>query len=300
MKKEALLVLAIGILLSQITIIIFWSDAKYLTLVNVVLLLVALTGFAHRNFEKQFTKDVFTAMASGMSAEIITGKDLETLPAPVQNYLRYVGVVGKPKITNARITFTGQMREKGNTWFNFTSEQYNFFKQPARFFFMKATIKGLPTYGYHSYKNKTARMQIKLLSIFPVADLKGVEMFPTETVTFFNDMCLFAPSALIDSRITWEDLNNHSAKASFTNEGTSISATLYFNEEGQLINFVSHDRYSVAEMKTFPFSTPVGAYKMINGYHLPTYGEGVWHYPEGAFVYGKFKVKNILYNVSEL
>ena len=54
------------------------------------------------------------------------------------------------------------------------------------------------------------------------------------------------------------------------------------------------------EMKTFPFSTPIRNYKIINGLHLPTYGEAIWNYPEGDFMYGKFHLKSVEYNVSKL
>jgi hypothetical protein len=161
---------------------------------------------------------------------------------------------------------------------------------------MKAKVKGLPTIGYHSYKDGNAGMLIKLLSLFPLVHINGQELYRTETVTFFNDLCLFAPAGLIDDRITWEEIDEVSAKATFTTNGAEISAVLYFNQRGQLVNFISEDRISIAEMKTFPFSTPVKNYQNINGYYLPTYGEAVWHYPNGKFVYGKFKVKEILYN----
>lgn len=32
-------------------------------------------------------------------------------------------------------------------------------------------------------------------------------------------------------------------------------------------------------------------------FNLPTYGEAVWHYPEGEFAYGKFTLENVQYNV---
>lgn len=137
-------------------------------------------------------------------------------------------------------------------------------------------------------------MLIKPLSLFVVVDIKGKEMYPTETVTLFNDLCLFAPAALIDISITWKAIDERSAKATFTTNGTSISAVLYFNETGQLINFISNDRYSVSEMKTFPFSTPTKNYKNIDGYNLPTYGEAIWQYPDG-----KFELKKIEYNVTK-
>ena len=111
-------------------------------------------------------------------------------------------------------------------------------------------------------------------------------------------MCLFAPAALIDSRIQWEAIDALTAKATFTNKNISISAVLYFNEEGQLINFDSNDRMAVSDKQTVPFSTPASKYENINGYHLPTYGEAIWHYPDGDFVYGKFNIKSIAYNVA--
>jgi hypothetical protein len=191
------------------------------------------------------------------------------------------------------------MREKGNDWFKFTSEQFNFIDSPTRLFFMKAKVKGLSTHGYHAYKKEDASILIKVLSLFPVVDIRAKEMYPTETVTYFNDLCLFAPSALIDKRISWKLIDKLSVKAIFTNNKTSISAILSFNEKGQLVNFISEDRYSIDDMKTYPFSTPVNKYKSIYGYNLPTYGEATWQYPEGKFVYGEFNLKSIEYNVSQ-
>ena len=30
-----------------------------------------------------------------------------------------------------------------------------------------------------------------------------------------------------------------------------------------------------------------------------TYGEAIWDYPDGAFVYGKFRLKDVVYNALE-
>lgn len=85
----------------------------------------------------------------------------------------------------------------------------------------------------------------------------------------------------------------------FNNEGFEIKAILKFNEKGQLINFISDDRYAIADMKRYRFSTPVRDYKSMNGINVITYREAVWHYPDGEFVYRKFYLKSIEYNVSE-
>jgi len=67
-----------------------------------------------------------------------------------------------------------------------------------------------------------------------------------------------------------------------------------------LINFISDDRYAVNEMKQYRFSTPVKNYAQIDGRNIMQYGETVWHYPDGEFDHGKFTLKSIKYNVTEM
>ena len=50
-------------------------------------------------------------------------------------------------------------------------------------------------------------------------------------------------------------------------------------------------------MHQVPFSTPFSEYKKQNGYNLMSYGEAIWHYPEGNFIYGKFNLNDVRYNV---
>ncbi len=288
----------VAVIISQILIFIFWKDAKFGTIANIIILMVGIVSWASNNFESTYKKDVAKSFSSiPKTFEVVKERDLAHLPKPVQNYLNYVGVVGRPKVHSFKITFEGEMRDKGKDWFTFTSEQYNFIKDPTRLFFIKAKVKGLPTTGYHDYKDGEASMLIKVLSLVPVVDIDGPEMFKAETVTFFNDLCLFAPSALVDESIRWETIDEQSARAFFNNNGVTVSAILYVNEKGQLVNFVSNDRYSIEGMSPFPFSTPIKNYQEINGRIVPTYGETIWHYPDGEFVYGKFRLKSIEYNV---
>jgi len=298
MKRESWpLVAIIAVVLSQILILFYWQDARFGTIANVIIAGVAISSFVAIAFANTYRRDVrASSSAAQVETRIIREEDLDHLPAPVQKYLRYVGVVGKTRVQDFRIVFEGDMRGRDQDWFPFTSEQFNFIPSPTRLFFMKARVKGLPAAGYHRYKNGNASMRVKVLSLFPVVHIDDPALYPTETVTFFNDLCLFAPAGLIDRRITWEPIDHLTARATFTTRGTSISAELYFNDQGQLVNFVSEDRIAIDEMKTFPFSTPVKDYQKINGLNLPTYGEAVWHYPDGAFVYGKFRLQSVDYN----
>ena len=302
LKKESWPYIAIvAAVISQILIITVWKDAKFGTILNITILFVAIASWATYHFEMEFKADVkrHIAQTDFSNNDLLTEADIASLPTPVQKYIRYTGAVNKPKAKNMKIVFDGEMRDKGKDFFKFNSVQYNFFDEPARLFFMKAKMYGTPVPGYHCYQNERATMQIKLLGLFNVVNIKGTEMNKAETVTVFNDMCLMAPAALIDKRIEWTSIDSLSAKATFTNGVNKITAILYFNEQGQLINFISDDRYAIGDMKQYRFSTPVKEYTQMNGGNIWKYGETIWHYPDGEFVYGKFTLKSIEYNVAE-
>jgi hypothetical protein len=287
-----------AVLISQLLIVGAWQDAKLGTIPNLILFLVAMAGVTNWKFERTYKKDVEAALGRTASVKnsLFEENDMEHLPSLVKKYLRYTGVVGKPKVSSMRMVFDGEMRSRKKSWFRFRSEQHNFFGDPTRLFFMKAQLFGMKVPGYHAYKNGLATMQIKLFGLFPVVNVSGKDLDKGETVTLFNDLCLFAPAALIDKRIKWEAVDNESVKAILTNKDITVSAVLYFIETGQLTNFVSDDRYETGDKQYYRFSTPVRSYKNINGYNLPTYGETVWHYPQGDFTYGRFNLKSIKYN----
>lgn len=301
--KQSWWMLAIlTVILSQIIIIMSWQDAKAGSIANIIILIAALLSFTSYRFENTFRRDVKKNLQenNAITNEFVTEASLAHLPLPVQKYLRYTGVVNKPKVKNVRIVFEGQMRDKGKKYFPFISEQYNFFDEPTRLFYMKAKMMGTTVPGYHHYIKANAVMDIRLFGIFPVMQQSGPVMDKAETVTLFNDMCLLAPATLIDKRIQWQTINDTTATATFTNHNITIKANLFFNQQGQLINFISNDRVSVKEMKTFPFSTPVASYKNVNGYNVMSLAEAVWHYPDGAFTYGKFSLKSVEYNIAAL
>ncbi len=303
MKKDGWPVLALlAVVISQMLIFTSWTAAKFGTIANMVIMVAAILSGGSIHFERSWKKDVKENLqrTNTLKTGLLTEVDLSHLPEPVKNYLKYAGVLNKPKVKNMRLVFEGDMREKGKDFFPFTCEQYNSFDEPTRLFFMKATMKGITVPGYHKYNNAIATMDIRLFGLFPVVKQAGDIMNKAETVTVFNDMCLMAPATLVDKRIQWQAIDNHSAKAIFTNHGISIAATLFFNDKGQLIDFLSNDRAAVADMKQYPFSTPVKDYKNINAVNIASYGEAVWHYPNGKFTYGKFRLKEVEYNVTEL
>ncbi len=297
-----------SVILSQVLIVLAWRDAKFGTLAN-LLILVPLVAAALEaqptSYHNRYDAAVREGLARFGAMPLVTEADLAHLPDPVARYLRYAGVVGKPRVHNFRAAFVGEFRNgPGGRWMPLHAEQYDFFDEPTRLFLMRASLFGLPMEGLHLFRGPNATMQIKAASLVQVANGRGPQMNQGETVTLFNDMCLLAPATLIDrERIQWEAGGPLEARARFTNQGITIGARLFFNEGQQLVDFLSDDRFLSADGKTFtnlPWSTPVRDYGDFDGRHVARYAEAVWHAPGGKWSYGKFEVVEIGYNLRDL
>jgi hypothetical protein len=235
------------------------------------------------------------------SEEILRESDIAHLPAPVRRHVIYSGAIGKSKPQNVRIAFEAEMfRKPGAKPMIASSEQYNFYGDFTRLFLMKASMLFIPFHAFHSYRNQEATFRVRVANLFNVVDQKGDILTSAETVTLLNDMCVFVPGNLYDKRLSWKDIDSLSSQVTLVNGKYKVSAILYFNEKYELINFVSDDRFALQDdgtLKRARWSTPVSDYKEIDGRKIPTYGETTWHYPEGDFTYGTFRLKNITYNV---
>lgn len=294
---------AVAVCISTGIIISAWSDARFGMIPNIIIFVACVLAVSSCSYKGVYQKDIKTASKMNVISDntLLMETDIANLPVPVQKYIRLTKSIGKPKVHNFYVEFEGKIRKNEQSeWMTFTCEQQNFMKYPTRLFFMNARMKGLPVAGYHHYKNGKAVMDIRLLSLLKVQYAEGNEMDISETVTFFNDMCCMAPATLIDERIKWLETKENSVECSFTNNEITIHAVLFFNLKGELVNFLSNDRYAYGEsgtMTRLPWQTPIKAYKMVNDFYLPAQAEMIYNYPEGDLCYGVFNLKNIEYNL---
>jgi hypothetical protein len=257
--------------------------------------------FGPRSFRAEFAAATRARSSPAGRPSLVDEADLARLPVPVATYLRTIGVVGRPQVHDYRLHFTGRIRSGPESrWMPFSADQYSRVAGPTRIFLMRARMYGVPVEAFHRYERGRATMRVRLMGFVPVAGASGKVMDTSETVTVLNDMALLAPPSLLDSRIQWEPIDERSATALFTVDGTTVAATLSFDSEGLLSNFVSEDRSrSSSDGRTFTrlrFSTPVSDYRDFGGVRLPAYGEAWWHAPDGAFAYGEFRLREAVWN----
>lgn len=296
---------AAAVVVSQVVILTSWTDARYGTIANVVVLAVvilAYLGQAPGSDRAQYGRDVAQGLGRTAAVPLLTESDLAPLPAAIQRYVRLSGAVGQPRVLNFRARFHGQIRSGPDArWMSFTGEQHNFFDPPSRLFLMDASLFGVPFRAFHRFVGPEATMRVKVASVFTMVDAGGPQMAEAETVTLFNDLCVLAPGAMVDPAIEWQPVDAHTVNGSFTNAGHTVRAVLTFNDGGELTNFVADGRGALAkDGKSFTpmrWSTPVGAYRDFGSRRLMSYGQGIWHAAAGDYAYLRFAVEAIEYNV---
>jgi hypothetical protein len=296
---------ALAVVISMVVIVPSWADAKFGAAVNLLVLIGVVFGFLAQgpvSLKAAYERDVERALARVASIDPIVDADLDHLPAPVQRYLRWAGVVGQPRVQNFRVRMHGRIRNgREARWIPLVAEQYNFLDAPARLFYLSGTMFAIPVQGYHRYLGSSATMTVKAAALVPVVDASGPEMDQGETVTMFNDMCVMAPATLIDPAITWEVVDHRTARASFTNAGHSIRAELSVSDTGELTNFVSDDRYQTLPdgrtMKPVRWSTPLSGYRWFGPVRLAAGGEARWHEVNGEYAYIELGFDDVQYNV---
>jgi hypothetical protein len=229
----------------------------------------------------------------------ITEEELDGLPEPVQRYMCYTQIIGKERVRTVRLKQKGYFRTKEDQkWMPLRAEEYFTVDPPA--FLWYGRIRLFPLVSFNAidkfYKDEGS-LVVKLFSLIKVADAKGEEYDQAELVRYLNEMIWF-PSAFLSDFVHWEPINSDSARATISVAGITVSADVFFNQKGQMTNFVA-ERYMDVNGGGIlkKWSTPIKEYAEINGIMVPVKGEGVWKLSTGDFCYVKIsRVTDIEYN----
>ncbi len=290
--------------ISQGALTTSWSQARFGTLANVLLVLLAAYGFASRGplglraEYRRRTREVTAELSGTEPAQELTEADLVRLPAPVAAYVRRSGAVGRPRVLGFHAVMHGRIRSGRHApWMPFLAEQTNTYTGAwRRLFSMDATMRGLPVDVLHVYDAGRATMRAKVCSLSTVLDASGPEMDRAESVTLVNDACVLAPGVLPFADAEWEEIDALCARAIFHVAGHDVRAELVFGDDGSLVDFVSDDRLRAdGRGVTFTeqrWSTPVTSYGTLDGQQVARTGEARWHAPppEGEFAYIEFVI----------
>jgi hypothetical protein len=259
---------------------------------------VLLVFWSYRRWNDAIGADIRRLTASAArDVVVVTEAMLAPLPAPVQRYLRYSGVVGKPIPATVRLTQRGRIRSAPTaSWMNLEATEYYSTQPPA--FVWKASLptRSLPfVLGRDEYLDGKGSILMKMLAVYRVADESGGPLGEAALMRYLNEMTWF-PAAFLGSNVTWRGIDDASAEVTLSDRGMTATAALFLDVEGRLTNFRA-ERFNTGTQSRETWETPITGYGEFAGRRLPSRGAAVWRLRDGDFTYIELEISDVSYDV---
>jgi hypothetical protein len=302
LKKDWWWMIAVpALVLSQLLIIMYWQNARYGTIANVIILVGIVIGIGIWSFDTMAKSELETFVAPVTSEKkVITKEMLSGLPPIVQKWLERSNVIGKEIIYSVHLKQIGEMRTAPDSkWMPVEAEQWCKTEKPG--FIWIADVKfapGIHLAGRDKYGNGKGNMLIKLLYLIPIADAKGTETDQGAMVRYLAEIIWF-PSAALNDYIQWEQIDSTTAKATMTNGGITASGLFKFDANGDVISFEAkryYDRKGGATLEDWFIQIEPNSYKEFEGVRIPAKSTVTWKLKEGDFIWYKPEIADIHYN----
>jgi hypothetical protein len=289
------------VLLSQTLIIIFWKDAKFGTIPNLLILFVSVMSFSAYKFEQQIKQETNAILSKTnfSTGKIISETDIQNLPDPVKIWLSHSGVIGKPFISSGKVVQKAEMKLKPEQkeWMSATAIQYTTIDNPA--FIWTVDLKMNPMLAFRGrdkFENGKGEMLIKLNSLVNVVDEEGSKLDEGTLQRYLGEMVWF-PSLAFSPYITWEQIDETSAIATMDYMGTKGSGTFYFNSAGDFYKF-SAMRFKDNEKMSqkYEWVLLVDDYKVFEGIKIPAKMTATWKLDDGDWTWLKMEITDLFFN----
>lgn len=306
LKKDSwVFVCVVAVIISQGLIISAWKDARFGTIANIIIIAVAIPALGAIQFNRNVGKEN-QALLKNISPDnntVITKEMLLHLPPVVQNWLIRSGVVGKERTRFVRLKQEGRMRtKKDSKWMSLDAVQYFTVDKPQ--FVWYASVRMMPGIylnGFDKFKDGEGSMQIKILSLFNVANAGGNTKIDTSTMVRYLAETIWFPTAALSDYIKWEAIDSSTAKAVMTYHNMTVSGIISFNEQGDIIRFVA-DRYmgDGPDASLEKWVVDITGYKDFNGFRIPYKNNVTWQLRDGDFHWAEMELTDLEFNNLQL
>jgi len=286
---------AVGIAGTQGIIIAHWEEARYATLLNlVVMVAVALLAAAMR-FRTNAQYQSALLFRTAKTAIAVTEERISALPQVVQRWMLHAGVVGRETPNKFIVSERGMLRTKPDQkWMPFKATQHFTIDPPG--FVWKAIIKaaaGIEIGGQDIYREGRGRMTIKPLYLFNAANASGKEIDQGTLVRYLAEMTWF-PQFAVSPYLRWQRVNEHEAQVTMEYNGVIASGVYCFSADGDVTSFEAK-RYGNFDgiYRKENWSVKNTGYTTFNGVRIGNKSEVTWKLPEGDFHWLSIEVTDI-------
>lgn len=284
--------------LSQILLASVWQSARWGTVVNLIIVGAAIVNLSAWLFQRNADNAALQLVASaGSIQKVITEADIATLPPIVARWLSSSGVVGKPVANTICLKQSGRLRTSPHgSWTDVTATQYFNTSDPSFIWIARIHNPYIHISGRDDFYHGHGRMLISIGSMVTVANATGPETDQGTMLRYLAEIQWF-PSAALDSHITWQQIDEQSARATLSYPGSNVTGIFSFDQAGNIRSFAA-DRYMEhnGAYTLEKWYVPVTSCTTFNGIRIPSAGQTIWRLKDGDFSWFDWKIDSITFN----
>lgn len=299
------MIAAPALVVSQILIILSWSDARFGTIANVIILIPSIAAFGFWDFGRMVDRELEVLLAAPVSEKRILKQDMiGGVPPIVRKWLERSNIVGKEIAHTVRLKQTGQMRSQPDgKWMPVEADQWFTTEKPG--FLWKAEVvaaPGISLVGRDKYSDGRGFLLIKALGLVAVADAKGADVDQGTMLRYLAEILWF-PAAALNDYIRWREIDSLSAEATMSYAGVTASGVFRFDSTGDLSSFEAkryYDRETGSTLEDWIVQVEPDGYEEFEGVRVGARGSVTWKLQDGDFTWFKLEITDIRYNRREI
>ncbi|MDD5263421.1 MAG: hypothetical protein PHU43_01120 [Candidatus Bipolaricaulis sp.] len=263
----------------------------------------ATVWLANLRFDHAADARIREMLANAAAADqVVTEASLEPLPEPVQRWLRSAGVVGRQVPATVRLRQEGAIRQAPDApWMRFSADQYYTIDPTSFIWRVSATASpGFFIRGVDELRDGRGAMRMVVLGLFTVVNASGADMDQGAALRYLQEIVWF-PFAALARNISWEAVDENSARATLTVGEGSVDGLFTFASDGRVVGFKA-TRYRSEQPASVlrTWRVPLRDHAAFDGVLVPTSGEATWDLDGGTFTYITAKIVELDYDVPRI
>lgn len=291
-----------GVVVSQVLIFSFWSDARFGTIANIIILVVVAIGYGQFDFKKMVLREIadIESIQPQLQPEVVSEKRVAQLPTLVQNWMNASGMIGGQEIRHVRLkqNFNLKLQPDQKEWYSGTAFQKVWTKEPAFIWTLDLQMMSvIQVAGRDRFANGKGAMLIKMLSLVPMANEQDNPRIDQGALQRYLAEMLWYPSLALSEFVSWKSVNENSAIATMDYRGTSGECTFFFNSEG-MPERVSAMRYRGGDedAELTEWVVEVQELGRMGGLKIPAKCAVTWKLDSGDWTWAELEVTEVVFN----
>jgi Family of unknown function (DUF6920) len=272
-------------------------------LAGLLLILSGAAAWGKRRWGRRTRKLVARVNAHRLPATtvLVNLRAIDSLPAPVQRYLRTVLQDGTPMIAAVDIEHAGQFNlgEDSERWRPFTSRQRVMTRRPGFVWDGRiAMLPGLPVHVHDAYVAGEGILHASLLGLISLFSIRGTpEVAEGELMRFLAEAACYPTILLPGQGVHWEAVDARSARATLSDGAITVALLFSFDDNGLVatVTATARGRTVGGQVVPTPWEGRWSDYQWRDGMRVPTTGEVAWLLPQGRKPYWRGRITRIVY-----